>query len=182
MNFLKPNQEQHRHLWLPIVISMSILIRLIIAFFVPAIFGSHSLPPEKKHGTVVASGDGHSLRGASISSNKVYLSSIRRATHIDIEDALGGVENIKLLTLPEMDGFLFSGLGCKELFSNEEVIYVMDDWHLLQDKIRVSDLPEVVFKSDDNQIDVVFTTISFKDLVLDLPQHIACGVLAQAST
>ena len=58
----------------------------------------------------------------------------------------------------------------------------MDDWHLLQDKIRVSDLPEVVFKSDDNQIDVVFNTISFKDLVLDLPQHIACGVLAQAST
>ena len=177
MNFLKPNQEQHRHLWLPIVISMSILIRLIIAFFVPAIFGSHSLP-EKKHDTVVASNDGHSLRGASISSNKVYLSSIRRVTHI--EDALGGVENIKMLTLPEMDGFLFSGLGCKELFSNEEVIYVMDDWHLLQDKIRVSDLPEVVFKSDDNQIDVVFTTISFKDLVLDLPQHIACGVLAQA--
>ena len=100
----------------------------------------------------------------------------------DVEDALGVEDFSKLFhpTLPEMDGSLFSGLGCKELFSNEEVIYVMDDWHLLQDKIRVSDLPEVVFKSDDNQIDVVFTTISFKDLVLDLPQHIACGVLAQA--
>ena len=168
MNILKPNQEQHRHLWLPIVISMSILIRLILAVLVPAISGSHSLP-ENKHDTVVASDDGHSLRGASISSNKVYLSSIRRVT-----------DSVKAPTRSEMDGFLFSGLGCKELFSNEEVIYVMDDWHLLQDKIRVSDLPEVVFKSDDNQIDVVFTTISFKDLVLDLPQHIACGVLAQA--
>ena len=154
----------------PIVISMSILIRLILAVLVPAISGSHSLP-ENKHDTVVASDDGHSLRGASIRSNKVDLSSKKS----DVEDA-----NLLHPTLPEMDGFLFSGLGCKELFSNEEVIYVMDDWHLLQDKIRVSDLPEVVFKSDDNQIDVVFTTISFKDLVLDLPQHIACGVLAQA--
>ena len=101
---------------------------------------------------------------------------------VDLSSKKSDVEDANLLhpTLPEMDGFLFSGLGCKELFSNEEVIYVIDDWHLLQDKIRVSDLPEVVFKSDDNQIDVVFTTISFKDLVLDLPQHIACGVLAQA--
>ena len=73
MNILKPNQEQHRHLWLPIVISVSILIRLILAVLVPAISGSRSLP-EKKHDTVVASDDGHSLRGASISNNKVYLS------------------------------------------------------------------------------------------------------------
>ena len=169
MNNLKPNQEQHRHLWLPIVISMSILIRLIIAFFVPAIFGSHSLP-EKKHDTVVASGDGHSLRGASISSNKVYLSSIRRVT-----------DNVKAPTRSEMDGFLFSGLGCKELFSNEGVVNVMDDWHLLQDKIRFSEEVLLNMKSDDNQIDAVFADlISFKDLILDLPQHIACGVLAQA--
>jgi len=169
-----------RPLWLPIVISKSILIRLILAFLVPAISGSHSLP-ENKHDTVVASDDGHSLRGASISSNKVYLSSIRRVTYI--EDALKITDSVNAPTRSEMDGFLFSGLGCKELFSNEEVVYVMDDWHLLQDKIRVSDLPEVVFemKSDDNQIDAVFTDIiSFKDLVLDLPQHIACGVLAQA--
>ena len=61
MNILKPNQEQHRHLWLPIVISMSILIRLILAVLVPAISGSHSLP-ENKYDTVVASDDaGHSL-------------------------------------------------------------------------------------------------------------------------
>ena len=74
MNILKPNQEQHRHLWLPIVISVSILIRLILAVLVPAISGSHLLP-ENKYDTVVASDDGHSLRGASISSNKVDLSS-----------------------------------------------------------------------------------------------------------
>ena len=170
MNNLKPNQEQHRPLWLPIVISMSILIRLILAFFVPAISSSHSLP-EKKHDTVVASGDGHSLRGASISSNKVYLSSIRRVT-----------DSVKAPTRSEMDGILFSGLGCKELFSNEEeVVYVMDDWHLLQDKIRFSEEVLLNMKSDDNQIDAVFADlISFKDLILDLPQHIACGVLAQA--